>query len=510
MTWLKTHVECPCGMSSDAYAEGTNGWGKCFSCDKSFPPDGAVMEDTRNLTYDYYEHRNLNKKTLEFYNVVTEFADNEPFKVGFVYPNGATKFRLLEEKKFFSEGPMGAASLFGMDKFDPGGKSTVIITEGEYDALSAYQMLNGKVAAVSIRSSSSARADCDKARAWLNSFDKIVLCLDNDTQGKKATKQISGLFDYQKVFTCQMTKHKDASDYLQAGDYQDFVSVFNKAKRFTPESIVNSFADIKALLKDNQTEQVGSFPFEELNAMTYGLRKGDMILMKGLEGIGKTEVCRAIIHNNLKHHNVKMATIFLEETESTTIKGVATYELEQPAMLPDSGLSHDDIMEGYKKAVKDDEARLYIHKHFSSEDEGEIIDNIRFLVVSAGCGIVFLDNLTMLTTGREGEDERMRIDRITRRLRDLVNELGFCLILVAHVNDIGQTRGSRLPDKISNTVLRLERDLTSADENERRTTKMTLEKTRLGGKTGPAGKAFFDTEKYILRNLIPEDSISLP
>lgn len=507
--WLKTEQPCPCGKSSDAYAINKNGWGKCFSCDKNYPPGGTQpVNESVNKTYDYYEHRNLTKRTLEFYNVMTEFHDGEPYQVGFIYPNEAVKFRLLNEKKFLSQGPMSQATLFGKDKFEAGSRQTVIITEGEYDAMSAYQMIGREVAVVSIRSSSSAFNDCDKERDYLNSFDRIVLCLDNDEQGKKAASKISSLFDYQKVYRMAFEK-KDASEYLQAGEVDTFRELYKKAKRYTPSSIVNRFSDIRDLLKENQTEQVGEYPFSELNTKTYGLHKGDMILLKALEGRGKTEVCRAILHHNLKNTKTKLATIFLEESESTTVKGVATYELGLPCTLPDSGVSDDDIMDAYSKALDGEEDRLYIHKHFSSEDEGEMIDNIRFLVASAGCNVVFLDNLTMLTTGREGEDERLRIDRITRRLRDLVNELGFCLILVAHVNDDGLTRGSRLPDKLSNTVIFMDRNVKAADENERRTTSFMLEKVRLGGQTGPAGKAVFDTETYKLRDMEPADSVRL-
>src|SRR5690606_37940199 len=109
--------------------------------------------------------------------------------------------------------------------------------------------------------------------------------------------------------------------------------------------------------------------------------------------------CRATMYHNLK--NVKQATIFLEESTDITIKGVATYELERPCVAEESGISKQEIWEAYKKAVGD-ENNLYIYTHFSSENEDEIVDTIRFLVTVAGCRVIYLDNLTMLVTGREG------------------------------------------------------------------------------------------------------------
>ena len=37
-----THLPCPCGQSSDAYAVNGDGWGTCFSCSKRFPPEGEA------------------------------------------------------------------------------------------------------------------------------------------------------------------------------------------------------------------------------------------------------------------------------------------------------------------------------------------------------------------------------------------------------------------------------------------------------------------------------------
>lgn len=516
MRFVKTQLPCPCGKSSDAFALNEDNSGKCFSCGDFFPnkdKNNIVEEpdilDNVNVTYEYTNLRGISKRTREFYGVQTKLINNVPVSTAYPWGDNSLKIRRLGVPKteaFSSSGPIGSHNLFGKERFSPGSKPFVLITEGEEDAMAAYEMLFGRGAVVSVKNAATAFADIKNEREYLNSFKKIILCLDNDSKGQTPQKQIlgAGFFDYEKLYCIQMPLgFKDANDYIEQNKADEFIKIFDAAKRWTPDSIINSFDEIKAALSRKDNSLIGTYPFTDLQDSLKGLHKGEIILIKGLEGIGKTEICRAFSHHLLKTTKLNQALIFLEESEDVTIKGVATYELEKPCNLDESGVSDEDILNGYKKALGDDESRLYIHTHFSSEDDNEIIDNIRFLVTVAGCSVVYLDNLTMLITGREGEDERLRIDRLIKRLRDLVNELHFCLILIAHVNDNNQTRGSRLPDKLCNTVVIMFRNPKANTTQERNVLSIEIEKVRTqGARTGKAGGAYFDPVTYKLRDML--------
>jgi twinkle protein len=66
--------------------------------------------------------------------------------------------------------------------------------------MSLYQALGSKYACVAVKSAASALQDCTKEFEWLNAFDKIKLCLDNDKPGQEAAAQIAKLFDPIKVY----------------------------------------------------------------------------------------------------------------------------------------------------------------------------------------------------------------------------------------------------------------------------------------------------------------------
>ena len=197
----------------------------------------------------------------------------------------------------------------------------------------------------------------------------------------------------------------------------------------------------------------------------------------------------------MKTTDENIGIIRLEESYGDTIRGVATYELQTPAMDEDAGISDEVAFDAYVKAVGEREDRVYIQSSFDTSDPDEVINNIRFLVGSCGCSVIFLDHLSMLVTGVEEEDERKKLDYIVTRLKKMAVTLGFCLVSIMHVNDNGQTRSSRYPPKIANTVVSLNRDIKNPDPVERRKTWLVVEKGRgQGCKTGPIGAVIYDNE----------------
>jgi hypothetical protein len=83
----------------------------------------------------------------------------------------------------------------------------------------------------------------------------------------------------------------------------------------------------------------------------------------------------------------------------------------------------------------------------------------------------------------------------------MVKELDFACILVSHVNDFGQTRGSRYISKIADIRIDAVRDTVNPDTVSRNTTYLTVSKNRFSGKTGPAGRLIFHPETFTLEEV---------
>lgn len=461
--------------------------------------------DQNDIEYIYRADRGLSKTTMEFYDISIKQVGGVDDCYGFIYPNQAVKTKKVDpslprKNRYKWLGPGQSAGLFGRNLFDPGSKKSVYVTEGEFDAPSIWEALGGSVAAVSVQSSSTALRDVSIDRDYLNSFDKIILALDGDDPGKEATRKVicSGLFDFNKIFIVDFQKYKDANDYAQHGEMFELASVCKKYKKYTPDNIIAAFSEIEGALQVGDDEVIGTYPTDKLNDMLYGFHRGQVIVIKGLEGIGKTEVLRWLEHHLLKTTSLRLGLIHMEEDKATTIKGVSTYETAIACNLPDSGITDTEIMSGYKKAVGDREDRVFIYTMFGGDDPDDVLDSIRFLVSSGGVDVVFLDHITLLVTGIEEGDERRKLDYLSTKLKKMAKELKFCLVMITHVNDDGQTRGSRNISKIADTVMHLDRNLLSDNEYEKNCLFLTLEKNRKTGRTGKAGILHFNTETTML------------
>jgi twinkle protein len=488
------HIPCETCGSSDAKCVYEDGHGYCFSCNEYYPSMEEISNDV--YTYEYLPWRSISKSTFKKFNVSTKIdKDGKPISVGFSYPNGAIKVRQRDEKAFHWTNNNGKAGLFGRNIFSTGNGKYVTITEGELDALSLYELLGTPV--VSVQSASSARSDVAMERSWLQSFDRIYLCFDGDEAGRRATEEVARMFDFNKVYHVKLTRHKDANEYLSAGDGEELKQLWTNSKKYLPSWVISSNEDFKKIL--DEPDQVGiSYPFPTLNYMTYGIRTGESVLITAKTGVGKTELMHSILHKVLRETDENVGAIFLEEPKKRLLQSLAGIEVKRPVHLPDCYTEPGEVYGALTKLLRRDD-RLHVYSHFGSDDPEVLLDTIRFLVSARDVRYVFLDHISMAVSGLGGEDERKALDYLCTRLEMMVKELDFALIFVSHVNDYNQTRGSRYISMIADIRIHLERDFENSDRNVANTTWLSITKpSRFSGRAGPAGKLVFDPVTHIL------------
>lgn len=458
-----------------------------------------------DFSYEYIPLRGISKETLAFYDCKTRIdQEGKPIEIGFKYPNGALKAKsLIKDKKeayhFRTEGEIGKAGLFGRNRFAAGSHKYVTITEGELDALSLYQVLRSPV--VSVQSSSSAVRDATADIDYLRSFDRVYLAFDNDNAGREATTAVARLFDPHKVFHVKFSNRKDANEYLQEGESEELRNIWWNSKRYLPDNVHSDLAAFKKIL-EQPPEWGVAYPFPTLTEMTYGIRRGESVLLTAQEGVGKTELMHAIEYKLLKETDDNVGAFFLEEPQKRHLQALAGLELQKPVHLPDAGVEPSEISRALEDVIRLDD-RLYIYSHFGSDDPDVLLDSIRLLVSGYNCSYVLLDHITMAVSGSGSDDERRVLDYFATKLEMMVKELNFALILVSHVNDEGLTRGSRYISKIADIRIDAYRNLTAESSLERNKTYLTVSKNRYAGKTGPAGEIIFDPFTYTMTELLP-------
>lgn len=502
----------PCPSCRDAGRDTTgdnlvvfdDGHKHCFACNYHVSTSGRGFEDL-SFTYEYLPWRGITKETMRFYDVKTKIdSDGGPLALGFKYPNDSYKIRQFADKLFSSTGDINKAGLFGRDRFPAGSHKYVVITEGELDALSYYQVLRN-CPCVSVRSSSTAKLDAAIDRSWLNSFERVYIAFDADGPGRDAAGEVAKLFDYNKVFDIRFPGNgrKDANDFLQVGEADELRNIFANAKKFLPDNIESSLDVFKKELKKPLVKGI-PYPWPTLTSMTYGLRPREVVLLTAQEGVGKTEVCHSILHQLLKETDDAVGAIFLEESKQRLLQAICGIELQKPIHLPDCNVDDTEVERALTEVVRRDD-RLHVYSHFGSDDADTLLDTIRFLVSARSCRWIVFDLISLAVSGLSGDREEKALSYLSGRLALSTQELDYGLIMVSHVNDYGQTRGSRMIGKDCHIRVDLERDLKSTDDRFQRTTSLTISKNRPASRTGPAGQLVFDYSTHTLKEDFGDD-----
>ena len=502
-----------CG-SSDANVLYEGGTKFCFSC-RTYSK-GEDMEQVHKPISINSNHQNfssgvvdgipdrgIKKETANFYNVQV-LHDRNNNVVKHIYPyfdinnsHVANKVRLVDNKAFHSEGALQNATLFGQSKFR-GGKY-LTICEGEVDALSAYELMGSKWASVSIKNGcQSALRDVKANYDYINKFDKVVLCFDNDEHGKKAAIKVAQIFEPNKCLIMDM-RYKDANEYLIKGKKQEFTQDFWNAKPYTPAGIHN-LADISSRIYAEDDTQTCLYPYDGLNEKLYGIRTGELITFTAGTGAGKSSLMRELMHHLLTNTEHNIGVFSLEENITRTMLHIMSVEANDRLYIKEVQKNYtlEQLQEFERKTIGT--RRFYGFDHFGSITTDEILNRVRYMVKALDCKYILIDHLSILVSGIEGEDERRNIDQLMTKLRSLVEETRCAMLLVSHLRrasgDKGQEqgkeislsmlRGSHSIAQISDAVIALERDQQAEDPTLANTTTVRVLKNRYAGETGVA------------------------
>lgn len=516
MTQTKTHQPCDDCGSSDAltYYENSS---YCFSCHKqTWYDDNRQTSNMTLMTNDLstpppdavsrtIASRGITKATCERYGVV-----EDKHQYWFPYHNDdgivAYKRRSKAEKKFNITGQWRDAKLFGQQLFNKGGKYVTLV-EGEADCLATFQMLGSKYPVVSIRNGAgSAGADVKANYEWLDSFDTIVVCMDNDDNGIEASHQIADVFGSKvKVFKHD-PEFKDSCDYLSRGDEKLYFDKWWQAERFVPDGIVDGSTLWDEVCKPMEKAQV-SYPFNGLNKLTYGIRREELVTITAGSGLGKSQFVRELVFHVLNNTTDNIGLMFLEESTRKTALSMMSLHANKPLHLPDTPHSVEEKRDAFEATLGT--GRMFLFDHFGSTDIENILNRVRYLAKGLGCKYVFLDHVSIVVSAQSDGmgDERKAIDSIMTKLRMLAQETGISLFVVSHLKrpdgkgheegaatSLSQLRGSGSIAQLSDIVLGLERNGQDPDVMERHTTHVRVLKNRFSGLTGPACRLLYDLD----------------
>ena len=517
-----------CG-SSDGNAHYDDGHAFCFVCNTRTRTEGGIGHtphqqkggnmDLLRGEYRALGKRKLTEETVRKYSYHVASMGGETVQVADYKRDGkvvAQKVR-TPSKDFRMLGEAGQAGFFGQHLFTRNDRM-LVITEGEIDAMSVSQALNHKQPVVSLNGgASSAVRTFRKEAEFLEQFERVVLMFDQDEAGQEAVAKVATMLRPGQAYiaTCPA---KDASDAIVEGKHAELVKAVWDAEEYRPDGIIDAATLWDEVTKVEVYEQ-HPYPWQGLNDMTHGIRKGELVTITSGSGMGKSSVVREIMYD-LIQHGYKLGAMFLEESVKRTLLGLMSVHANKPIYLHGVEADEETMREAFDATAGT--GRLLMYDHFGSSQIEALLSKVVYLC-QQGCDYIVIDHVSMIVSGIGDGDERRLIDNLMTQLRTIVSRFGVGMIVVSHLKrpegisheeggrtTLGQLRGSAAIAQLSDMCLSLERNQQADDPALRNRTILRVLKNRYLGMTGPATQLDFNVETGRLSEVSFSEPVSVP
>lgn len=340
-------------------------------------------------------------------------------------------------------------------------RSNLIITEGQWDALSVYQALVDDVKGtkyegleplvVSIpMGTANAVESILHNEGYVSSHDALTIFFDDDyctpaelqrkiVKGHEAREAVANALVGSGISLFTVTPeegYKDASDYVQANRAGDLAKLVQFGRRpYSSEKIVKaSDMSLESLLEPRpEGIYVNSFP--KLMDKLHGFRPRELVLLTSPSGVGKSTVC-SIFASAFMEAGEKLGMIYLEETNKETIQRLIAAKLKVNYLefknSPLEVASKEQIEGAYREIVDNDQ--LVMLGHFGSLPVSELMAKIKYMHLVEGCKFIILDHLSLVISGTAVKDERKELDMVMTELAAFCAANEVCIIAVSHIN----------------------------------------------------------------------------
>jgi twinkle protein len=410
----------------------------------------------------------------------------------------------LPSKDFLVTGDLKKAGLYGQQLCRSGGKM-IVVTEGEIDAMSVTEVMGKSWPAVSVPTGAAGAAKAlAKQIEFLESFEKVVLCFDDDEPGAEALEKCVALFSPGKVAIANLGGYKDANDMLQHGDEAGLRDAIWGAQVYRPDGVVN-MGDLYDRVQ-KPLEQGLQYPWEGLNEKLFGFRPGEVITWTAGTGVGKSALVSELVYH-LISAGIPTGIVYLEEGVDRAGKRIVGLAMDKPLHLPSAEYTKAEFDAAWAKTLGT--GLLFAYDHFGSLEEDTLLNRMRYMVKACGCRVIVLDHISMVVSGQDLEsDERRMLDRIMTNFKSLMQETEAAGHVVSHLRrppgagsheegrkvSLSHLRGTQAIAQLSDAVIAAERNQQADTDEERNTTGLRVLKNRYAGLTGPAGSVLFNHE----------------
>ncbi|NLE46804.1 MAG: replicative DNA helicase [Sandaracinaceae bacterium] len=247
-----------------------------------------------------------------------------------------------------------------------------------------------------------------------------------------------------------------ARAYGDYGEFKEFLdyaesSVFNvaKARETNPytaigELIPEIFSNLHRAAQSRQPIVGATTGFTKLDAMTAGMNPGDLIIIAGRPGMGKTSFALNIAVNMAMADRKAAAIFSLEMPKEQLALRLLSSEarVDNMRIRTASELSADDWKRLANATGRITDLPIIIDDT-PSISVLELRSKARRIQAEHGLGLIVVDYLQLMRSGRRIDSREQEISEISRSLKALAKELSVPVIALSQLNRKVEDRGTK-------------------------------------------------------------------
>jgi replicative DNA helicase len=275
-------------------------------------------------------------------------------------------------------------------------------------------------------------------------------------------------------------------------------------------TLINAFQDIETR---NQGIALPGIPcgFYDLDALTSGFQRSDLIIVAGRPSMGKTAFCLNLAHNVAASYKLPVAVFSLEMSKEQLVQRLLASEAGIESGYLRSGRISQTQWEPLSRAISNlTEVPIYIDDT-PNITVTEMRSQARRLQAEIGSelGLIVVDYLQLMEGA--GDNRVQELSRITRSMKGLARELSVPIIALSQLSRGVESRTNKRPmlsdlresgsiEQDADLVIMLYRDeYYNSDSPDRGIAEVIIAKHR----NGPTGtvKLLFDPQYTKFKNL---------
>lgn len=403
----------------------------------------AEFKDIESCSVFDLRERKLRKDTLEEFGVkvgVNTQDGKTPAVVYFPFTKDGKvvryKARLIDEKRMWNIALSNDVDLFGWEKAVASTAKTLVITEGEYDAIAGqrimemsgneqYRDLWPVFVSVPNGAATAARDIARVVDKIKRRFPEVKLMFDNDAAGKKAVQEVLKVLPNATSITLPC---KDANECLMKGKFKEahaaivFRAEKPKNTRILRGSSLESLARVRP-------EFGIPWPWEGLTKLTRGIRRGETIYIGAGVKMGKSELV-----NELGNHLIQStdSNILLAKPEESAAK---SYQMlvgkAVGRIFHDPNIEFDEEAFDTGSKIIGDRALILDAYQFVNWDT--LKDDIRYAVHNENVKDVMIDPITCFTNEMSASEGNEFLVGMTAELAAMAKDLNFTAYIFCHL-----------------------------------------------------------------------------